>query len=105
MNPKALRKLRWRVEWHMRIDCTVQLWRERDQYVAHAMPLDLMSAGRTPDEARRALDEAISLFLKTAMEMGTLEQALEEAGYVLRDDEWIGPDWVGIERHTLAVVA
>jgi hypothetical protein len=26
------------------IDYTVQIWKERDQFVAHAMPLDVMSA-------------------------------------------------------------
>ena len=90
---------------HLSIGYTVQIWREGRQYVAHAMPLDVMSAGATPDEARHALDEAVGLFLKTAGEMGTLEQVLEDAGYTFRGDSWEGPDWVGVERHTLSVVA
>ncbi len=87
------------------IEYTVQMWREGKQVVAHAMALDVMSAGNTPEEARLALDEAVGLFLKTASEIGTLEQVLEDAGYVLRDDAWEGPAWVGVERHTLSVVA
>jgi predicted RNase H-like HicB family nuclease len=87
------------------IDYTVQLWREGRQYVAHAMPLDVMSAGTTPEEARHALDEAVELFLKTAADTGTLEQVLEDAGYSEREDCWEGPAWVGVERHTLSVVA
>jgi len=90
---------------NLKIDYTVQLWREGRQYVAHAMPLDVMSAGNTPDEARRALDEAVGLFLKTATDMGTLDQVLEDAGYALCEDGWEGPAWVGVERHTLSVVA
>lgn len=90
---------------HVSIDYTVQLWREGTQYVAHAMPLDVMSSGSTPDEARQALDEAVGLFLKTAADMGTLEQVLEEAGYAFREDSWQGPAWIGVERHTLSVVA
>ena len=43
------------------VDYTVQIWKEGHQYVAHAMPLDVMSAGLTPDEARKALDEAVHL--------------------------------------------
>jgi len=69
------------------------------------MPLDVMSSGSTPDEARQALDEAVGLFLKTAADMGTLEQVLEEAGYAFREDSWQGPAWIGVERHTLSVVA
>ncbi len=43
------------------IEYTVQIWKEGEQFIAHAMPLDLMSSGRTPDEARKALDEAVHL--------------------------------------------
>ncbi len=45
----------------MNIEYTVQIWKEGNQYVAHAMPLDVMSSGMTPEEARKALDEAVHL--------------------------------------------
>jgi len=64
----------------MKIDYTVQIWREGTQYVAHAMPLDVASAGDTPEAARQAVDEAVRLFLATAAEHGTLEEVLEDAG-------------------------
>ena len=38
------------------------------------MPLDVMSSGKTPDEARKALDEAVHIFLVTAADLGTLEE-------------------------------
>jgi predicted RNase H-like HicB family nuclease len=53
--------------------------------IAHAMPLDVMSVGLTPDEARQALDEAVQLFLITAVDMGTLDDLLQEAGYELQE--------------------
>lgn len=90
---------------HLKIDYTVQLWREGDQYVAHAMPLDIMSSGKTPEDARRALDESVTLFLETASGIGTLEQVLEDAGYMLHQGSWEGPTWIGVEHHTLSVVA
>jgi len=65
----------------MRIDYTVQIWREGGQYIAHAMPLDVASAGETPEGARQAVDEAVRLFLATAAEHGSLEEVLEDAGY------------------------
>jgi predicted RNase H-like HicB family nuclease len=84
----------------MNIEYTVQIWSERDQFVAHAMPLDVMSSGRTPEGARAALDEAVHLFLVTAADQGSLEEILHEAGYKLRGGEWLSPPWVAAERHS-----
>jgi len=85
------------------IEYTVQIWKEGNQYVAHAMPLDVMSSGSTPGEARSALDEAVELFLLTADDMGTLEAILEESGYEHEHELWKSPQWIGVERHQLAV--
>jgi predicted RNase H-like HicB family nuclease len=85
------------------IEYTVQIWKEGNQYVAHAMPLDVISSGSTPDAARHALDEAVKLFLLTAENMGTVEEILEEAGYVQAQGQWESPLWIGVERHHLAV--
>ncbi len=87
----------------MRIEYTSQVWKEGDQFIAHAMPLDVMSSGRTPEEARKALDEAIHLFLMTAAEAGTLAEVLQDAGYQLKRGTWISPLWVGVERHSATV--
>ena len=65
----------------MNIEYTVQIWKEGNQYIAHAMPLDVMSSGITPEEAKRAVKEAVDLFIATAKEMGTLNDILEECGY------------------------
>jgi len=65
----------------LNIEHTVHLWKEGSQYIAHAMPLDVMSAGNTPEEARDALDEAVRVFLRTASDMGTLQEILEKCGY------------------------
>jgi predicted RNase H-like HicB family nuclease len=60
----------------MNLETTVHIWKEGSQYVAHALPLDVMSSGSTPDAARHALDEAIRAFLLTAADAGTLDQIL-----------------------------
>ena len=87
----------------MNLDVTVHIWKEDGQFVAHAMPLDVMSSGATPEEARSALDEAVRLFLSTAADMGTLEQVLEESGYERHGDRWLSPTFVALERHELAL--
>lgn len=85
------------------IEYTVNIWREGTQFVAHAMPLDVMSSGQTPEDARNALDEAVQLFLATATEIGTLEEILLEAGYEVNADRWDSPLWVATERHFATV--
>ena len=87
------------------IEYTVQIWKEGDQHVAHAMPLDVMSCGLTPDDARHALDEAVQLFLETLEEMGTLTEVLEECGYTHSDKHWMSPAWVAVERHSTSIAA
>ncbi len=87
------------------IEYTLQIWKEGNQFIAHAMPLDVMSSGKTPDEARKALDEAVHLFLVTAADMGTLEEILQDSGYEFSGGKWISPSWVAIERHSILVGA
>lgn len=82
------------------IEYTVHIWKEGNQFIAHAMPLDVMSSGKTPEEARKALDEAVHLFLVTAADMGTLNEVLQEIGYEFKEGRWVGPSWVAIERHS-----
>jgi predicted RNase H-like HicB family nuclease len=66
------------------IEYTFQIRKEGDQFVAHAMPLDVMSSAKTTDEARKALDEAVHLFLVTAVDMGTLEEILQAGQKILK---------------------
>ena len=87
----------------MNIEYNAQIWKEGNQYIAHAMPLDVMSAGPSPEETRKALDEAVHLFLVTAADMGTLEDVLQESGYELRQEGWVSPSWVAIERRSAVV--
>lgn len=89
----------------MKIEYTVQIWKEGDQFVAHAMPLDVMSSGATPESARLALEEAARLFLSTAQEMGTLREVLEECSYEFHDGMWQAPEWIAVERHSTSLTA
>ena len=87
----------------MNLEYTVQIWQEGDQFIAHAMPLDVMSSGHTIDAAREALDEAVELFLDTAAEVGTLEEVLQECGFDLQEGRWVSPSWIAVEKHSAVV--
>ena len=73
------------------VDYSVQIWKEERQFIAHALPLDVMSSGPTPEDARKAVDEAVGVFLRTAADQGTLDDVLQETGYILRDGNWTSP--------------
>jgi predicted RNase H-like HicB family nuclease len=55
--------------------------------VAHTRELDVSSCGGTRHKALQNLKEAVRLFLEEAEKMGTLEQILEEAGYLKGKNE------------------
>jgi predicted RNase H-like HicB family nuclease len=55
--------------------------RTGDQVVAICEALDVASQGRTQAAAKAAIIEAVSLFLETCFEMGTLDDVLRERGF------------------------
>jgi predicted RNase H-like HicB family nuclease len=87
----------------MDIEYTVQVWKEGNQFIAHAMPLDVVSSGPTPEDAKNAVKEAVHLFLDTVKEMGTLEEVLSECGYEVSGNKWVSPPWVAVERQSMAI--
>lgn len=57
------------------------LHQESPWWIAHCPALDVASQGRTPEEARMNLREAIDLFIESCKERGTLFDALRELGF------------------------
>lgn len=68
------------VEITLCLVCTVK--RDgRNRWVTGCPKLDLFSQGKSEDEAKKALEEAIFLWVEDCFERGTLEQALQEVGF------------------------
>ena len=63
-------------------------------YVSYIPELDVSSCGKTFDEARKNIHEAIELFLEEAESMGTLEEILDEAGFIKEEGVWRKPQMV-----------
>ncbi len=59
----------------------VTLFRENGVHVAQCPILDVASQGETEEEAMRNIHEAITLFIKTCFELGTLDEVLKECGF------------------------
>jgi hypothetical protein len=65
----------------IQIEYTCLIWKEDNLFIAYAIPLDLMSCGENPTQAKIALEEAVNLFLSSSIERDTLTEILEETGY------------------------
>jgi predicted RNase H-like HicB family nuclease/predicted RNA binding protein YcfA (HicA-like mRNA interferase family) len=62
------------------LNCTVKR-DAKDRWVTGCPALDLFSQGRTEEEAKQCLKEAIELWVEDCLERGTLEAALREVGF------------------------
>jgi predicted RNase H-like HicB family nuclease len=88
----------------MDIQFTTQILKEGDTFVAYAPELDLSSCGKTIQEAKAHLAEAVTLFIEEAQRMGTLQDILEEAGYTKEAAGWKAPEIVVQEKTRLALM-
>jgi predicted RNase H-like HicB family nuclease len=82
---------------------TVHTFKEGSTFVAYVPELDLSSCGRTGDDARRNIRDAVAGFVEASAAKGTLELILEEAGYQRNGDSWIAPEFVALDRDKVSV--
>ena len=65
----------------MQIICNAYIKKEGEMYSAVCIEFDVASCGYTPEEAYRNVIEAVTIHLRDAQELGTLEEVLTEAGF------------------------
>ena len=61
---------------------TAEVWKEGGMYTSYCPELDIASCGHTLEEAKKNLLEVISIQLEETAKMGTLDEFLDESGYV-----------------------
>jgi len=72
----------------MNISVKIEVFKEGDVYVALSPELNVSSYGETIENAKASVKEAIEAFIEECETKGTLEEVLEEAGFVKIDDHW-----------------
>ena len=65
-----------------------EVFQEGDVFVALCPELNVSSFGENVEDAERSLEEAVWAFVEACEEMGTLEEVLEEAGFIKEKDAW-----------------
>ena len=73
------------------IEVTGEIWQEGNMYTAYCHELDVASAGRSLNEARKNLVEALEIFFEETARKGTLRSILAEAGFPVEEDEQTQP--------------
>jgi len=87
----------------MDIQVTTQIVKEGRTYIAYSPELDLSSCGGSKEKALANLKTAVRLFLEEAGKMGTLDQILEEAGYLRRHGKLEAPKFISMQRISVSV--
>lgn len=89
---------------NINIRATIELWRKRDWFIAKLPELDFIAQGRTADEAKANLNEVIKIQFDEMKELGTLDDYLEECGFVVKGDT-VEPasEMIGFEKRLVKV--
>ena len=72
-----------------KISLEIKVFKEGDVYVALCPELNVSSYGDDIESAKESLREALEAFLEECEEMGTLQEVLEDAGFVKEKESWI----------------
>lgn len=72
-----------------KISLEIKVFKEGDVYVALCPELNVSSFGDDIESATVSLREALEAFLEECEKMGTLQEVLEDAGFVKEKASWI----------------
>jgi predicted RNase H-like HicB family nuclease len=70
------------------LDLKADIFQEGDLYIALCSALNVSSYGETVEEAKQSLVEAVEAFIEECNAMGTLEEVLEESGFIKTSSSW-----------------
>jgi len=69
----------------------VVVLKEGKKFVAYTPALDLSTSGRTFEQAKKRLKEAVLIFFEETMKHGTIERVLLEYGWTRGRQQWAPP--------------
>ncbi len=87
----------------MNISLKIEIFKEGDVYVALSPELNVSSFGDTIEDAKKSFKEAVEAFIEECQETGTLEDVLEESGFLKINDSWKSRKPIAEEDLALAV--
>ncbi len=85
------------------LNIKVEVFREDDLYVALCPSLNVSSYGESVEEAKESLIEAVEAFVEECLDMDTLEDVLEESGFIKINNIWQPRQAIKEESLALAI--
>ena len=79
MGQKAAMKTPGTIQLNMHLPA--KIIKKRDIFISHCPTLDVCSQGNTEEEAKHNLIEAITAFVISCFNRGTLEEVLKDCGF------------------------
>lgn len=70
------------IDVELKLKLPFKLIKRKNWYIADCHVLDVASQGDTPEKAKKNLIEALSVFLITCIEQGTLDAVLKGCGFI-----------------------
>ncbi len=70
------------------LDLKAEIFHEDGSYVALCPALNVSSYGDSVEAAKQSLAEAVEAFIEECNAMGTLEEVLEESGFIKTSSMW-----------------
>jgi predicted RNase H-like HicB family nuclease len=83
----------------------IVFFKENDTVIAHCVPLDVSSCGHDLEEARRNIQDAVAGFIEACEDMGTLEEVLQESGFVKEGGSWTPPALLNTDSVDISIQA
>jgi predicted RNase H-like HicB family nuclease len=68
----------------IRVKVPVMMFKEGDYFVAYCPALELSSYDKTAEEAKKAFEQALEIFIEETERRGTLERVLLSLGWTLK---------------------
>ncbi len=86
-----------------KLEIKMEIFEEDNLYVALCPELNISSYGESLNEAKKSLLEAVEAFIVECIDMGTLEDVLEEAGFTHDNQTWRYRQAIQEEHLALAI--
>ncbi len=70
----------------MQLSVTIEIWDKENWFLAKIPELDFITQGRTIEEAKKNLFEVVQIQFEEMKRTGTLDDFLDECGFILNGD-------------------
>ena len=85
------------------VSLPVSIIKEGKYFVAYTPTLDLSTSADTIEQAKKHFSEAVEIFFQELLDAGTLEEVLQDLGWIKIDEQWTPPQEVQHEVEKVIV--